>query len=53
MRFRKDYNSWARGVISGGRADKVPDEASPHAPNAALLYVGSNPVMAVPAKRLG
>lgn len=53
MRFRKDYNSWERGVISGGREDKVPDSASPHATNAALLYVGSNPVMAVPAKRLG
>ena len=53
MRFRQDFNSWERGVISGGRADKVPDEASPHATNAALLYVGASPVMAVPAKRLG
>jgi len=53
MRFREDFNSWERGVISGGRADKIPKEASPHATNAALLYVGATPLTAVPAKRLG
>ncbi len=52
-RIRENLSNWAQGVKSAGRPDKIAPTAAANGENAALVHISSEPLIALPQKRLG